>query len=143
MKETDRVHNPTGRTPMLTEMLIKVLLEFYLVQKKDSNQTLNGNLEKKYKKRAKQWVSDCITSLIQPRGDSCIACLDALLIKSGAMVQTSGMNKVSPRNVMNPNNWFKQELLNEGEMSNPYLNQIQSFLQESSLDDRSLEALIN
>jgi hypothetical protein len=141
----NRVHNPAERTPILTEMLIKVLLEFYLVQKKDNHLILNDHKRKCYVQRAKQWVSDCITLLIQPREDSCIACLDALLIESEATVGKSVMNSILQieRYPNVPRNWFDRDQSNEKGITNPYVNQIQSFLKESSSDDRSLEALIN
>jgi len=156
---------------MLTKILIEVLLKFYL---KDKYQTTlkNGNSSKcdndrfrrKYEKRTKQWVSDSISSLIQPP-DSCIASLDALLIENGIFVgaavdmlrntplvslyfsldvESNTKNEVNEisheeRNPNHPRNWFKQGTKDE-DITNPYVLQIQSFLQES---EGSLEALIS
>ena len=136
---------------------------------KDKHQTSlkNGNgskgdddrFRRKYEKRAKQWVSDSISSLIQPQPDSCIASLDALLVENGIFVGSAVdtlrntvllslsldvENEISheERNPNHPRNWFKEGTKDE-DITNPYVLQIQSFLQESSLDEGSLEDLIS
>ena len=104
-------------------------------------------------------MSDSISSLIQPQPDSCIASLDALLVENGIFVGSAVdtlrnnvllslsldvENEISheERNPNHPRNWFKEGTKDE-DITNPYVLQIQSFLQESSLDEGSLEDLIS
>jgi hypothetical protein len=125
----------------------------------NSSKCDNDRFRRKYEKRAKQWVSDSISSLIQPQPDSCIASLDALLVENGIFVGSAVdtlrntvllslsldvENEISheERNPNHPRNWFKEGTKDE-DITNPYVLQIQSFLQESSLDEGSLEDLIS